>query len=272
MKNRALVVCLAVCLAGCGAGQMVSTAKNVVMQGGQWEFVVVPDNGAITMDVDANLPATNLQFSGTNALIFQPSQIPLMAGSTSPVYCSSFNINGVINGGGMSGKMSWGDPAVHFANFSGDLAANGQSISNGTYSGEACNVRNGPGNPGPQMKGTLTGYTIAPVNGTYSGTLTSSLHGAEVVTFVISQNADFSLNMTGTSVENGVSTTFVPTAQPLANIVFGATVYLAGSAASANGSNNFTFAGHLNPTATQLTVAVMTLGPSETLSGTLTKQ
>jgi hypothetical protein len=205
-------------------------------------------------------------------VIFQPSQVGSAGGSTSPLYCSSFNINGGINGSGVSGKMSWGDPAVHFANFSGDLAANGQSISNGTYSGESCNGGNGPGNPGPQMKGTLTGYTIAPVNGTYHGTLTSSLHGAEVVTFVISQNADFSLNMSGTSVENGVSTTFVANTAPISNIVVGATVYLEGSAASANGSNSFAFAWHLNPTATQLTVAMMTLGPSETLSGTLTKQ
>jgi hypothetical protein len=271
MKNIALMVCLALCLAGCGSAKLVSAANNVVMQGGQWEYVIQPDNGAITMYLDANVPGANLQFSGTNAVIFQPSQLGV-AVSTAPLYCGDFNIGGSINISIMSGKLSWGDPLAHFANFSGDLAANGQSIANGTYSGGACSLSSGPGVGGPQVKGTFKGYTIAPVNGTYTGTLNSTAHGADVVTFVITQNPDFSLNMSGTSVENGVSTTIVPSTQPLTNIVLGATVYLGGSAKTVNGSDTFSFAGHLNPAATQLTVAIMNFGPNETVSGTLTKQ
>jgi hypothetical protein len=39
-----------------------------------------------------------------------------------------------------------------------------------------------------------------------------------------------------------------------------------------NGPNSFSFSGHLNPTATQLTVTLMNLGSTETLTGALTKQ
>jgi hypothetical protein len=267
MKNMTLAVCLAMCVAGCGSGR---AANNVVLQGGQWEFVVTPDNGGITMDIDANLPGTNFNFGGTTATIVQPSQIGVV-GSTAPIFCTPFNINGTINGNGLSGKMNWGDTTQHFASFTGDLAADGQLISNGTYLGGACSVSDGPGTPGPEFKGTFMGRTIAPVNGTYSGTLNSSLSATDLVTFVITQNADFSLNMSGMSVENSVSTTFMPAAQPLSSAVMGATVYLNGKAMNVNGSNDFTFSGHLNPTATQLTVATMNVG-NETVSGTLTKQ
>jgi len=91
---------------------------------------------------------------------------------------------------------------------------------------------------------------IAAVNGTYTGTLKSSLFGADVVTFVVTQNEDSSLNMSGMFVENGVATTIAPSTERLSNIVVGATVYLAGTAVNVNESNSFSFSGHLNPTAT----------------------
>lgn len=281
MKVLTLVVCLAIFIAGCGSA---STANNVTMQGGQWEYVITPDNGSITMLLDANLPGTNAQFSATNALIFQPSEIGLTP-TTAPIYCSSFNIDASIRDSNLNGKLSWGYPATHFADFSGDLAANGQSISNGTYSGGICGVTSSAVMSGPQIKGTLTGYTIAPVNGTYSGTLTNSLYGPDVVTFTITQNADFSLNASGTSVVNGVSTVLVgQNPQTLNSVVTGASVFLQGTAENVNGSKFFSFSGHLNPTATQLTVAIMSFNPallndgvpssvpSENLTGALTKQ
>ena len=98
MKNVALMVCFAACSAGCGSGKLVSAANNVVMQGGQGEYVIEPDNGGITMYLDANVPGTNLQFSGTNAVIFQPSQIGVV-GSTSLIYCANFNISGGMDFG-----------------------------------------------------------------------------------------------------------------------------------------------------------------------------
>jgi hypothetical protein len=274
MKNMMLVVCLGMCVAagGCGSGKVVSAANNVVMKGGQWEYVVTPDNGGITMDIDANVPGTNLQFNGTNALIFHPSQVGATTPSAAPLYCSAFAFNGEININIVKGNFDWGETTQQFGNFSGELSADGQSITNGTYSGQACTVSNGSGNPGPNFKGTFTGYAVAPVNGTYSGKLQSSLYGADVVTFVITQNADFSLNMSGTSVENGVTSTLAPSTLAETNVVNGATVYLGGTTENVNGTGNFSFAGHLNPTATQLTITLMSFGPNETVTGTLTRQ
>jgi len=114
------------------------------------------------------------------------------------------------------------------------------------------------------------------VNGTYSGTLKSSVFGADVVTLTITQNADFSLNIAGTSVEDGVTTVFGPVANLPAStpaaVVTGATVSWGGAATNINGSQTFRFNGHLNPAATQLTVTIFEVGPGETVSGTLMKQ
>jgi hypothetical protein len=275
MQVLTLMVCLVVFIAGCGSASSantVSTTNNVQMQGGQWEYVITPDNGSsypYAMLLDANLPGTTVQSTATSALIFQPSHD--LNPKVLPFWCTAYNVDATIKGNIINADVSAGDPAAHFADFSGELAANGQSISSGTYSGGVCSGASGPG-VGPQIKGTVTGYTIAPVNGTYSGTLTNSLYGPDVVTFTIAQNADFSLNASGTSVVNGVSTVLVGNPQMLNSTVTGATVSLAGSTQNVNGSNFFGLSGHLNPTATQLTVTLMNLGPTETVTGVLTKQ
>jgi hypothetical protein len=276
MKTAALVVCLGLVVWGCGSGNMVNVAKNVVMKGGQWEYVVTPTRGGATLDFEANVPGTNLQFNGTNAVIFYPSQVGLTTPTTTPIYCSSFAFNGEINGDTVKGNLDWANTSERFASFSGELAGDGQSLSNGAYSGQSCAAGDGPGTPKPDFKGTLTGNIIAPVNGTYSGKLTSSLFGADVVTFVITQNSDFSLNISGTSVENGVTTMFasLPQAQTPASLgaVTGASVFWGGTAENVNGSQNFSFSGHLNPMATQLTVTIFQVGSNETVTGTLTRQ
>lgn len=276
MKNVGLVVCLGMCIVGCGSGNMVNVAKNEVMKGGQWEYVVTPDSGGKALNFEANVPGTNFQFNGTNAMIFYPSQVGLTGPTTTPIYCSPFAFNGEINGNAVKGNFDWGDTSEQFANFSGELAADGQSISNGTYSGQSCANGDGPGTPKPSFKGTFIGQIIAPANGTYSGTLTSSLFGADVVTFVITQNVNFSLNISGTSVENGVSTTFalLPQSQSLASqgMATGANVVWSGTAENVNGSQTFSFSGHLNPTATQLTATIFQVGSNETVTGTLTRQ
>lgn len=278
MKTAALVVCLGMVVLGCGSGNMVNVANNVVMKGGQWEYIVTPNSGGATLNFEENVPGTNLQFNGTNAMIFYPSQVGLTGPTTTPIYCSPFAVNGEINGNAVKGNFDWGDTSQRFASFSGELAADGQSLSNGAYSGQSCAGGDGPGTPQPDFKGTLTGNIIAPANGTYSGKLTSSLFGADVVTFVITQNPDFSLNISGTSVENGVTTMFaslplsqVPAAASL-GAVTGASVFWGGTAQNVNGSQSFSFSGHLNPTATQLTATLFEVGPNETVTGTLTRQ
>jgi hypothetical protein len=276
MKNASFVVCLGIFMLGCGSGNMVNVARNTVMKGGQWEYVVTPNTGGNALNFEANVPGTNLQFNGTNAMIFEPSQVGLTGPTTTPIYCSPFAFNGEINGDTVKGNFDWGDTSERLASFSGALASNGQSISNGTYSGQSCANGDAPGTPQQNFEGTFTGQIIAPVNGTYSGKLTSSLFGADVVTFVITQNPDFSLNISGTSVENGVTTMFasLPQAQTPASqgAVTGASVFWSGTAENVNGSQNFSFSGHLNPTATQLTATLFQVWPNETVTGTLTRQ
>jgi hypothetical protein len=262
MKVSTLLVCLVI--VGCGSSSgSTSTVNNVTMQGGQWEYVVTPDNGSIAILLEANLPGANIGFTAPNAVIFQPSQISLNF-HPYPIWCTGYAIEESISGSNLNGKVSVGAPPAQFADFSGNLAANGQAISSGKYSGEFCSDTNA------QIKGTLTGYTIAPMNGTYRGTLTSS-DGPDVVTFTLAQNPDFSLNVSGTSVVNGVSTVLVGGTDILDNSVTGAMVFSQGTAENVNGSNLFSFAGHLNPTATQLTVAAMNVANTE-LTGALTKQ
>jgi hypothetical protein len=270
MKSLTLVVCLGIFLSGCGSGGSGS-ANNVMMQGGQWEYVVVPSSGSIPMLIDMNLPGSNGPLAASNAVIFQPSEvgIPIQSG---PVYCAGFNLNATISDSSLSGKFSWGQPVSHFANFSGNLAANGESISKGQYSGDTCVNDVGSGTTWPHVQGTLEGYMIAPMNGTYTGTLNSNLYGADVVTLSINQNPDFSLNVAGTSTENGVTSSFVPSTVPGDNSVNGATVYINGSSKNINASGPLSLTGHLNPNATQITISFMTVGNNENITGALTKQ
>ena len=268
MKILMSAVCLAIFLTGCGSGS-ASTASNTMMQGGQWEFAVVPENGSMPMFIEVNLPGTNGTLTGTHAQLFQPSEIGLPSQS-GPIYCGEFNLNGKISNSTVSGNMSWSQPASHFANFSGELASDGQSLSKGAYKGGMCLITTGSGAVGPEVNGTFTGYTISPVNSTFTGTLNSSLHGPTVVTLAISQNSDFSLNATGTSVGNGVTTQL--SSAPQNSSILGATVYISGGANNVNGSESFSFAGHLNPAGTQLTIALMNFGGNEDLTGTLTRQ
>jgi hypothetical protein len=116
------------------------------------------------------------------------------------------------------------------------------------------------------------GYTIPPVNGTFTGTLDSNLYGADVVTLTVTQNSDFSLNIAGTSVENGVTTALIASSNPRNSVVIGATVYFIVSANNVNGSEAFAISGHLNPTATQLSITNMSVGVYENVTGALTKQ
>jgi hypothetical protein len=271
MKTLTLAVCLGLFALGCGSGSMVNTANNVVMKGGQWEYVVTPTNGAAVMNFEANVPGTNVQFNGSSGSIFYPSEVPPTS-STTPQLCGPLFVSGEINGDMVKGDFDLGDATKHFASFSGVLAANGQSLTSGSYNGQTCVIGDNA-----SFKGSFTGQTIAPVNGTYMGTLTSSAFGADVVTLTITQNADFSLNIAGTSVENGVTTVFASPATALpggspAAAVTGAMVGWGGTATNVNESQNFSFRGHLNAAATQLSVTLFQVGPTETVSGTLTKQ
>jgi hypothetical protein len=270
MKTLTLVVCLVIFLGGCGSAGMGSTTNNVTMQGGQWEYTVVPANEVIPFVIDANLPTTNSSFTVGNFAFTNSSDIGF-TNLAAPGGCFDLALAFHASISGTTLKGEFGQPA--FANFSGELTTNGQSIAIGTYSGGFCSET---GFYGPKIKGTLTGSTIAPVNGTFTGTLNSSLYGPDVVTLTITQNPDFSLKFSGTSVENGVTSDFIASTSLGANRVIGAIVSLNGSTVNINGSETFGFAAHLNSNATQMTITGMNLGMGtaeyQAVTGSLTKQ
>lgn len=270
MKNLWVVVCSGMLLVACGSGGSPSTA-NVSMQSGQWEYAVVPDGSSTPMYVDFNVPVTSRIVSVSNAVIFNPSVVGL-PGATAPIYCGDFNLRGSVTETTLKGNMSWGQPSSLFADVGGSLAKDGKSISNGSYSGQMCLDATGPVISGPHVKGSLTGYTVAPINGTFKGILNSSLHGAVVVTLLITQNPDFTLTVSGTSVENGVTSTLVPTEVPSNDSVNGATIGINGFANNINGREPFGLGGHLDPNATQITITNMSVGNNENITGALTKQ
>jgi hypothetical protein len=271
MKNLCVVVCSVMLFGGCGSSGNVSTANNLTMQSGQWEYAVVPDGSSTPMYVDFNIPVTSSIVSASNAVIFNPSVVGL-PGAAAPIYCGGFNLQGSITDATLKGNMSWGQPSSHFADVTGSLAVDGKSISNGSYSGQMCLDVTGPVISGPHVKGSLTGYTITPINGTFKGILNSSLYGADVVTFSIIQNPDLTLTVSGTSVENGVTSMLISTVVPSNNSVNGATIGINGVANNINGSEPFGLIGHLDVSATQITITNMSIGTNENITGALTKQ
>jgi hypothetical protein len=262
VKNLMLVVCLAVVAAGCGsaAASSSSTAESFTMQGGQWEYVVTPENGGTTMYFGTNVPTSNSTFGVNNVAIFQPSQVSLMQ-NTGPVACETYTLNGKIDGTKIEGQFD--TPSGEFASFSGQLSADGKSISDGKYSGLNCGSTS-------KIKGTLTGYTVAPLNGTFTGTLTSNTQGSDVVTITFTQNPDKSVGIAGTFVEKGVTTSFVGMTGDSAVLIAGASIFFGANTANVNGSSQFSAMGHSNPTATQFTLEIN--GPNEGAVGTLKKQ
>lgn len=73
MKILTLVVCLGMLLNGCGSAGSRLTTNNVMMEGGQWEYAVVPEDGAIPIFIEVNLPGPSVEVVATNAQFFQPS-------------------------------------------------------------------------------------------------------------------------------------------------------------------------------------------------------
>jgi hypothetical protein len=265
MKKLMVVVCLGVAtlggVSGCGSAAASSSAENTTMQGGQWEFVVTPENSGITMYLGTNLPSTNANFNANNLQIFQPSQITLGQNSA-PISCGGYTINGAIKGTSVDAQVA--TPTATAASITGQLSANGEAISNGKYTGQNCASQPNT------ITGTLTGYIVQSLNGTFTGKLTSNPFGSSVMTVSFTQNGDFSVTMKGTFVENGVTTTFSDDPGTDSSVIEGASVFFGVNTVNVNGKAHYTGLGHLNPAGTQMDLYLG--GPNDTIIGTLTKQ
>ena len=260
----------------CGCGGVTSQPVGnpvgptaVTMQQGQWELVATPSSGLAPIYVEANFTVSNGDVNATvfNTSLFQ--NVGVIGGLFSD--CANFEITGSESNGTFQGGLGSPGATSTAGSFSGAaISSNGGSVSAGSYSAntDACGFELG-------QTGTLTGYTVAPLNGTFSGTLTGT--GQDQVSIQISQDSNFGITATGTSLEAAVTTSLSISPQGAStdntggySNVIGATLQGSGTATNVNGSSAFSVFGHFNPTATQITIVVD--GQSGTETGTLTKQ
>jgi hypothetical protein len=268
-------------LAGCGGGGGSSTTtttlipQDATMQAGQWEFIATPATGGQPVYVEVNLAGSNAAIGSTvfNTSLFQ------FGGSIGGQFsdCANWETSNEVTGSNsFSGTLSspGSTPPTNQVTYTGTLASGGQAVSSGSYSApnsSLCSLANS------SSTGTFTGYTVAPLNGTFSGTLTGTSAGADKITIQVTQDSNFGITATGTSVQNLVTTTLSisPAGSSTDNTggfsnVIGATVQANGTSSNANGNSTFQVFGHINPAGTQ--IQVVSVGQSGTETGTLTKQ
>jgi hypothetical protein len=122
-------------------------------------------------------------------------------------------------------------------------------------------------------------YTVAPVSGTFTGTLNGSSSGPDQISVQVSQDSNYGITASGTSVQAGVTTSLSISpsdANPNGSVgttysnVIGATVQASGTSSNVNGNGTFQVFGHFDPKATQIQIGYTGNAGIET--GTLTKQ
>jgi hypothetical protein len=263
VEGSILAVVLCAVLAACGGTTSGSSggnsgATNATMQAGQWEFVVTPTNGGPAQYLEANLADSG---NGVFSTVFNTEGYSAANGG-----CVNFSVSANISGNSLTGSVSSGGSTT--GTFSATAASNGQSVSKGSYSGES---------PDCDSAGTFTftGYTVAPLNGTFTGTL-SGENGPDQITISVAQNANFGITASGTSVQAGVTSqlAITPDGTPTDNTggysnVIGALLEVNGTATNANGSESFQVVGRFNASGTQ--IQILAFG-SDVETGTLTKQ
>ncbi|HTF25468.1 MAG TPA: hypothetical protein VK937_16415 [Candidatus Limnocylindria bacterium] len=182
-------------------------------------------------------------------------------------YCEGWNFDSTLSNNALSG--SWyapSSPATAATFSAGALSSNGQAISGGSYSSSNpfCSFEPGP------TAGTFTGYVVAPLNGTFTGTLTGTSSGPDQITIHVIQDSTFGVTVSGTSVQNGVTSNLSISPSATSTDVVGAVISAFGTETNINGSWRFGLFGHFNPAGTQITIAADTRSGFE--SGPLTKQ
>ena len=269
--NRAFLLFVSIVLAGCGGAGTSNPPPPTgpTMQAGQWEFVATPTSGAKPVYLEADLVLspgqvtsahlqTNLfQFGGPIGGVF----------SNCLGYDASASVaNGIL--GGMStpqvGVLEASGSLE--ANFSATIDSNGQSVSGGSYTDYATFC----GFESAKTSGTFTGYIVAPLNGTFSGTLSGT--SSDQITIQITQDSNLGITATGTSVRAGVTTnlSISPAGSSSNSNIIGATVQGNGTTSNVNGNSTFGVFGHFNPKGTQIQIVGNFQWGTET--GTLTKQ
>lgn len=260
------VVSLSLILAGCGlAGGNSANPSQATMQIGQWEFTVASTNGDPNLYVEADVTngnGTTGYGSYINATaMFWPQNGGPIAGAYD--YCSGFQTTYSMTGQTVTALLFAGSTQVTTA--TATLAADGKSMSGTFQMTGASAFCAAP----VSATGTFTGQLIAPINGTYKGTLSDG----SLLSIQITEDSAFNITANGTSVNQGVTTTITigpNTASNSLNDVIGAAVGTGrGTATNVNGTQSFSVFGHFTPDASQISFVA---NNGTWTTGTLTKQ
>ncbi|MGB2889929.1 MAG: hypothetical protein WBC04_19715 [Candidatus Acidiferrales bacterium] len=278
----ALVLCAVLAACGSSGGSSSSNGgggnppptSNATMQR-QWEISTSPSSGGSTqVFLEMNLqggPDVYSTVTNTMTLYYQPNAAFNLPFTT----CTNWTFNGQIQGQKITANYAspGSSPGVNDVSLTGTIATTGQSLS-GTYTGGTSNSGDGCE---PFESGTFHGYPVSPLNGTFTGTLTSSIYGPDLVTVSISQDANFDIIASGTATEAGVTTNLSVSpgsgaCAGCSNVIGATLTAVNGVATNVNGSSKFQAVGRFNAAATQITIGTLNLSTGEVNTGTLTKQ
>jgi hypothetical protein len=257
-------------LIGCDAGGMQTPSNTPVMpqqgsiQLGQWEFTISSASGNEDVFVESDLTSMPVGgiVSNTTATALYWNQT---GGSIANLYSYCLGLQATFSVSGNIVTVLFLEGTNQVAKATAILSPEGKSV-NGSFQLSGATVPCGA----PLMaSGTFTGQVIAPLNGTYKG----SLSDGNQWTIQIMQNSDFNINASGTTTVQGVTTNFSfgsNSASPAHNDVIGATVTGSGNATNVNGTQQLQVFGHFIPDASQVSF-VITSGQNLAI-GTLMKQ
>jgi hypothetical protein len=241
------------------------TPSQATMQAGQWEFTLASTGSNPKIFVEADITTTPLggsQSSGTGTALFWDQTGGRIAGLYDD--CVGVQATFSISGNTVTALLFDATSTNQIAHATANLSTDTKSMT-GTFqlNGSAlCAASVSP-------SGTFTGQVIAPLNGTYKG----SLSDGSQLTIQVAQDSSFNISASGNSMLNGVTTNLTIGANSGSgayNNVIGATVSSdSGTATNVNGSGTFQVFGHFSPDASQLSFASYN---GQWTTGTLTKQ
>jgi hypothetical protein len=258
----ASLIILAVMMSGCGATSSPTNPYTSPgnMQLGQWEFTVVSTNGSPAVYVETDLSngggKTGIGSYINATAVFWNQTGGSIAGLYD--YCIGEQTTLSVTGNTVTALVFVG--STQLAQATATLSSDGKSMQ-GTYQvGAATAVCSIP----LSATGTFTGQFVAPLNGTYKG----SLSDGSALMLQVTQDSNFGITASGTATLNGTTTNLTIT--PSLNNVIGATVSsTSGVATNVNGTGTFQVFGHFTPDASTVSFVINNGAWS---TGTLTKQ
>ena len=279
MKNKwILLIGVIIALSGCGGGSTYSggsTPATSPIATGQWEFNF--NNSAYLVEV-------NLSDNGPGVASGNGSIALAQNFFTAPTPASAIGL------GGCGVALLDGSNQTNMFNGSMDVDNNEDDTLSGSFSADYTSISDGTVTGGvnlcaqPITLTTFTASVVPPINGTFTGMLSSSDGFEDQASFAVSQTTNSQqITFNGTTIGNGVTTTFsVPapsnTSTPSGPAstdpaqATGAFIQGTGSATNASGTYNFTFAAHYNSATKEIYIRGYNSNTGEGITGYLSQQ